>query len=161
MDIILEYMTKNPMAVWVVVGGLFLVVEAAIMGFSSGAFLFLGIGAWATALLLFFGMDLSLQQQFLAFALSTTISVLSLWKIFKRMHSKDSSQNNSSSDMIGLELTMKTAVSTSTPGTISWSGINWQVKLDPSVAKDTTVEAGSSVEVTKVAVGMLTVKPKP
>jgi inner membrane protein len=161
MDTILEYIAQNPMAMWVTVGGLFLVVEGLIMGFATGAFLFMGIGAWATALLLYVGMDLSWQQQILAFALSTAISVLSLWKIFKSMHNKNTTQDNSSSDMIGMELTMKTAVSTGEPGTISWSGINWQVTLDPSVTPDTTLAAGSYVEVTRVAVGKLTVKPKP
>jgi inner membrane protein len=158
-DTILEYIAQNPKAMWVTVGGLFLLVEGLIMGFSSGAFLFLGIGAWATALLLYAGMDLSWQQQILAFAVSTALAVLSLWKIFKTMHSKNTTQDNTSSDMIGMELTMKTDVSTAEAGTLSWSGITWKVFLAPSVKPGTTITAGSSVEVVGVAVGKLTVKP--
>jgi inner membrane protein len=159
MDTVLEYMVQNPKAMWVTIGGLLLVIEALVMGFSTGVLLFMGIGAWLTALLLYLGFDLSLQQQFFSFAIATTVAVLSLWKIFKNIHKTDVRQDSTSSDMIGISLSLKTEASTSSPGTIAWSGVTWQALLDPSVEAGTTLPAGSAVEVTAVAVGKLTVKP--
>ena len=44
----IEYFTNNHDAIWFVLGGLMLVIEAKILGLSTGVLLFTGLGAMLT-----------------------------------------------------------------------------------------------------------------
>ena len=157
----MEEILNNPSSIWFLIGFIALIVEAFILGLSSGLLLFGGLAALVTGLLFSLGV---LEGSAFALAPLATTGVLTgilavlLWKPLKALQNRkgDMYQENNS-DFVGLKLTLEMDLSLKNPGTVSYSGINWKVEIEPEFEE--VVPAGDMVEVTRVRVGGFTVKP--
>ena len=144
---------------WFVFGGVLLVIEAFIFGMSTAVLLFAGFGAVITGVLMWTGLvPATWTASFAVFTVSTVITTALLWVPFKKLQSKPYQQTDASSDLIGYEFTTDSALSSATPGTTRYSGIEWKVELDKAAA-GREVAAGEKVKVSSVSVGLFRVMP--
>ena len=130
-----------------------LAIEVAVLGFSVMILFFIGLGCLATGLLILIGLiPASLAGAMLGTGILSLIAAVGLWKPLKRM--QDSTQRKAvTSDLIGYEFDLESAVSAEQPGTVQFSGISWQV------VAHSKLDAGSRVKVIATDVGKLTVAP--
>jgi len=153
----IDYLVKHQTEFWLALGFVFLALEV-IMGFSSGIFLFTGLGSILTGGLMFLGI---LPQTWLAGMASTGISsgliTLLLWSPMKKLQGNEPVAKDNSSDLIGHTFTLQSELTRNITGTTQYSGITWKVQLDPETAVD-KIEAGKKVAVTSVEVGLFWVK---
>lgn len=133
--------------------GLLLMILEIFLGFTTIVLLTLGISALITSALMYMGvLNEALLDGFIAIAVIDTVLTAALWRPLRNMQ-KESQTTPVKHDFVGLELTLETDASPSTPGTIRYSGVNWEVRASR------VIEAGSRVRVTAVDVGVFTVEP--
>ena len=154
---IYEYIIKHQSEFWLMFGFAMLVVEV-ISGFTTGIFLFGGLGALATGLLMSVGV---LPETWVAGVACTGISsgliTLLLWKPLKKLQGNRSIQKDNSSDFIGHEFNIDSDISMTQPGTTNYSGLTWKVEIDKDAGVN-TMEAGQRVTVSSVDVGVFKIK---
>ncbi len=152
-----DYIINHQAEFWIVLGFLFLVIEVS-TGFVSGVFLFAGIGAVISGLLMMFGI---LPETWIAGIASTGIasglSVAILWKPLKRLQGSKAPEKDNSSDLVGHEFELSSPLSETTDSKTAYSGVTWKVELDPSSVKS-SIDAGERVVVSSVEVGVFKVK---
>lgn len=139
---------------WLVaLGLLLLVIEIAILGFSTFVLFYVGIATVITGSLMFIGI----LPESILYAL-VTIAVLSgvlaavLWKPLKKMQSQTEAPK-AESDLIGLEFDAPAELGNHKTASYRFSGIEWQLKAKQEIP------AGSTVKVVKVEVGIMHVEP--
>lgn len=155
MQPIIEYFANNHDAIWYVAGGIMLVVEAKILGLSTGILLFTGIGAMLTGLAVSFGWAVETEVQIIIFGLTSVAVTALLWKPFKSLQKSDDTRDQSS-DMIGMVVELTETAKRKSPGAVQWSGISWKAVLDKSCPED-SIEAGEEVKITAISAGKMTV----
>ncbi|WP_166422809.1 NfeD family protein [Paraglaciecola sp. 20A4] len=135
------------------VGLILLVIEIAVLGFSTFVLFFVGGAAVITGLLMQIGVveDTNLNAT-LYVSLFTALLAAFLWKPLKNMQ-KDVDPKKASNDLIGLTFMVATDISAERPGMHRYSGINWRVVSQDPIA------SGTQVEVIAVDVGQFTIKP--
>tara|TARA_R110000737_G_scaffold56061_5_gene80092 strand:- start:2109 stop:2561 length:453 start_codon:yes stop_codon:yes gene_type:complete len=135
------------------VGLILLVIEIAVLGFSTFVLFFVGGAAVITGLLMQMGVveDTNLNAT-LYVSLFTALLAVFLWKPLKNMQ-KDVDPKKASNDLIGLTFIVATDISAEKPGMHRYSGINWRVVSQDPIA------SGTKVEVIAVDVGQFTIKP--
>ena len=135
------------------VGLILLVIEIAVLGFSTFVLFFVGGAAVITGLLMQMGVveDTNLNAT-LYVSLFTALLAVFLWKPLKNMQ-KDVDPKKASNDLIGLTFIVATDISAERPGMHRYSGINWRVVSQDPIA------SGTKVEVIAVDVGQFTIKP--
>jgi membrane protein implicated in regulation of membrane protease activity len=129
----MQYFLENPAHLWYLIAGLSFVIELSIMGL-GGPLLFFAIASLLTGILVNIDLLNDWQTQILAVGVLTAITAMIFWKPLKRLQNSKSTTDNSS-DMIGLKVPASTDITT-TSGSISYSGINWNAR----VADDCEVE---------------------
>ena len=154
---IIDYIVSHQGEFWLVCGFIMLTLEV-ITGFTTGVFLFGGIGALITGLLMTSGV---LPQTWIA-GISTTgigsgFSALLLWKPLKNLQKDGPAQKDNSSDFIGYEFVVDDMIKTDKPGITQYSGISWKVEIDNKSGVD-VIESGQRVIVTSVEVGVFKVR---
>jgi inner membrane protein len=154
-----EYIVNHQAEFWVLLGFLLLVIEVA-TGLVSGVFLFVGIGAVITGLLMMFGV---LPETWIAGISSTGItsglSLALLWKPLKKLQDSKTPGKDNSSDLVGYEFELATGIDQQTDSSVSYSGVNWKVELDSS-SQQASINQGERVVVSSVEVGVFKVLPK-
>ena len=154
----LNFINANPEAFWFAVGFVALAVEALVLGFSTGALLFVGIGALITGGLFFFEL---LPNNWIAgiatFALSTAIATVVLWKPLKKLQGDKEVLEDTSSDLIGHRFRLSGDIAKGRPGKTRFSGIEWRVEIDDRGSDDVIAE-GEPVEVSDVDAGVFRVR---
>ena len=135
------------------VGLILLVIEIAVLGFSTFVLFFVGGAAVITGLLMQIGVveDTNLNAT-LYVSLFTALLAAFLWKPLKNMQ-KDVDPKKASNDLIGLTFSLATDISAEKPGVHRYSGINWRLVSEYPIA------SGTKVEVIAVDVGQFTIKP--
>ncbi|WP_158772345.1 NfeD family protein [Paraglaciecola sp. L1A13] len=135
------------------VGLILLVIEIAVLGFSTFVLFFVGGAAVITGLLMQMGVveDTNLNAT-LYVSLFTALLAVFLWKPLKNMQ-KDVDPKKASNDLIGLTFILATEISAEKPGVHRYSGINWRLVSEDPIA------SGTKVEVIAVDVGQFTIKP--
>lgn len=123
----METFLESHELIWYAIAGLSLVVELGIMGL-SGPLLFFALASVITGVLVSLGLVVGWQSEILVVGLSSAIIAFLLWKPLKRMQNPANKTDNSS-DMIGLKVPVVDNVTT-VAGSIRYSGINWQARLD-------------------------------
>ncbi|MCH2037231.1 MAG: NfeD family protein [Rickettsiales bacterium] len=120
---------SNPIVLWALVATLLIFIEVFIVGIGIG-FLFMGLGAYLTAVLLWMGI-LGLDNyvaQFSAFFFSSALFAAILWKPLKKL--KDSAPE-SYNDMIGQYATVIEApLIKGEKGRVKWSGSAMSARID-------------------------------
>ena len=158
---IVDYINTHIAEFWIGIGFLLLALEILVLGFSTVIFMFAGIGALVTGLLVMVGI---LPETWIATVASvgilTGVTGVVLWKPFRAMQEGKQPAAGHSSDLIGLEFVLQGDVSKTAPGKHRYSGVDWNVELHRSVAQD-TLSAGSTVSVAEVDAGVFRVKPAP
>jgi membrane protein implicated in regulation of membrane protease activity len=156
---ITEYINNNMSGFWIAVGFILMASEVLIFGFGTIIFLFAGLAAVLTGLLMMFGV---LPETWIAgvasFGICTGVFSALLWKPLTRMQSGSAPRPGSSSDLIGLEFVLQHEISVTYPGSYRYSGIDWNVEIDKS-ATDSTLAEGQRVAVVSVDAGIFRVVP--
>lgn len=95
----------------------------------------------------------------LALALLAVITALVLWKPLRRLQHSDErlQEDKGISDFVGTPLVLAAHTSKTQASELLFSGVHWQVKLDPECT-DTELGAGDSVVISSAQVGLLLVK---
>lgn len=154
---IIDYIVNHQAEFWLVFGFSMLAIEV-LTGFTTGIFLFAGLGALTSGLLMTIGV---LPETWLVGVSSTGISsgiiAFLLWKPLKKLQGNKPLEKDNSSDLVGLEFVTETEITVSNPGATQYSGITWKVELDKSAGVE-KIDAGQRVSVTSVEVGVFKVK---
>lgn len=151
---IIDYFAQNPAHLFFTITGLCLVMELGVLGM-SGPLLFVSLGSLLTGVLLSLGVISGWQMAILSLGLLTALSALLLWKPFKRFQNAAVAPDTSS-DMIGRVLPVAQTV-TRDQGAVSYSGIEWQARLDKITEP---VSEGGRVRVVAVDGSLLLVVPE-
>lgn len=150
-----EYINGNMAGFWIAIGFILLALEAIIFGFSTVVFLFAGIGALATGLLLTAGLFPETWIASIAcFGVVTGLSSIALWKPFKRLQNKEAAPPQKNNDFEGIEFNLETDVKPTKAGQARFSGIDWRVESVDA----TPLKKGDRVVIVAANVGVLSVK---
>ena len=154
---IADYIVSHQSEFWLVFGFLMLSIEV-VTGFTTGVFLFAGLGAVTTGLLMTFGV---LPETWVAGISSTGISTgiitALLWNQLKKLQGNRPVEKDNSSDLIGHTFVLESDIAMVNPGSTFYSGITWKVEIDNEAGVD-NIDAGQRVVVTSVEVGVFKVK---
>lgn len=154
---IVDYIASHQAEFWLVVGFALLAAEV-LTGFTVGVFLFAGLGALVTGGLMSLG---ALPETWVAgiacTGISTGVITALLWKQLKKLQGDRPIEKDNSSDLIGHTFVIDSDITMTKPGTTNYSGISWKVELDKDAGVD-VIEAGKSVTVSSVEVGVFKVK---
>ena len=153
----LEYINNNLSGFWIALGFALLAAEVLLFGFSTIIFLFAGLGALASGLLMSAGL---IPETWIAgtasFGIATGICSALLWKPLMAMQNKSIPKQKPSSDIVGLEFVLMQDIDVSSPGSHRYSGIDWKVEVDSS-SETSELAKGDRVRVVSVEVGLLSV----
>jgi len=154
---VIDYIVEHQTEFWLVFGLVMLAIEV-LNGFATAVFLFTGLGALATGLLMSLGI---LPETWIAGVSSTGISTgvitALLWKPLKKLQGSRLAKKDNSSDLVGYEFVLDSDITAENPGSVNYSGIEWTVKIDET-ANVNSIKAGQKVAVSSVDVGLFKVK---
>ena len=126
---ITDYIVSHQSEFWLVVGFVMLTIEV-FSGFAAGVFLFAGLGALITGLLMSVGV---LPETWIAGIACTGISsgivTVLLWNPLKKLQNNGTLKKDNSSDLVGYEFVLDDDITASQPGVINYSGITWKVEI--------------------------------
>jgi membrane protein implicated in regulation of membrane protease activity len=155
---IVDYIVSHQAEFWLVIGFALLAIEV-FTGFATGVFLFAGLGALTTGVLMTTGV---LPQTWIAGISSTGIGsgiiTVLMWKPLKKLQGDKPPGKDNSSDLVGHEFIVASDVTLLAPGATSYSGINWRVEIAGDAGVD-SIAAGQRVTVCSVDVGVFKVRP--
>ena len=155
-----DYINNHMSGFWIALGFALLAAEVLLFGFTTIIFLFAGLGALLSGLLMSAGI---IPETWIAgtasFGIATGICSALLWKPLMAMQDKSTPEQKPTSDIIGLEFILLEQISTTAPGSYRYSGIDWKVEIDSS-SEVSTIEKGERVIVKTVEVGLLCVTKK-
>jgi membrane protein implicated in regulation of membrane protease activity len=154
---ITDYIVSHQAEFWLVFGFIMLVIEV-VTGFTTGIFLFGGMGALTTGLLMSFGL---IPETWIAGIACTGISsgmiASLLWKPLKKLQGNCPIEKDNSSDLVGHGFVLASDIAATKPGSTQYSGITWRVEIASDAGVD-TIHAGQTVTVSSVEVGVFKVK---
>lgn len=155
-----DYINENMSGFWIALGFALLAAEVLLFGFTTIIFLFAGLGALISGLLMSAGL---IPETWIAgtasFGIATGICGAVLWKPLMAMQNREPPPQKPSSDIVGLEFVLADEITNTTPGSYRYSGIDWKVEIDSSSDVD-TIAKGERVVVKAVEVGLLCVVKK-
>ena len=155
----IEYIQTHQSGFWIAAGFMMLAAEVLLFGFTTIIFMFAGLGALITGLLMASGV---LPETWIAgissFGISTGIASALLWKPLKSLQDNHTPSKKQSSDLIGFEFILQQDISATQTGTHRYSGIDWKVELDDAAGVD-NIPAGQRVAVTSLDAGIFRVTP--
>tara|TARA_R110001599_G_scaffold353880_1_gene601940 strand:+ start:47031 stop:47507 length:477 start_codon:yes stop_codon:yes gene_type:complete len=156
---VVEYIVSHQAELWLLIGFALLAIEV-VTGFSTGVFLFGGLGALTTGAIMSLGI---LPETWIAgiscTGISSGIITILLWKPLKKLQGGRAVEKDNSSDLIGYEFVLENDIASNKPGATNYSGIHWKVELARDAGVD-SVTAGQTVMVSSVEVGVFKVKPQ-
>jgi membrane protein implicated in regulation of membrane protease activity len=154
---ITDYIINHQSEFWLVCGFMMLALEV-VTGFTTGVFLFGGLAALTTGVLMSVGV---LPQTWVAgfscTGIGSGIIVLLLWKPLKKLQGGSPAPKDNSSDLVGHEFFLESDISVGNPGVTEYSGVTWKVEIDEDAGVD-ALAAGQSVSVSSVEVGVFKVR---
>ena len=137
-----------------------LAAEVLLFGFTTIIFLFAGLGALASGLLMSAGV---IPETWIAgtacFGIATGIIGAVLWKPLMAMQNKAAPAQKPTSDIVGLEFVLMQDIGRTSAGIHRYSGIDWKVEIDVSSEFD-NIAKGERVKVVSVDVGLMRVTKK-
>lgn len=152
----MQWFAENMVETYLIIGVALLIIEIAVLGFSTFFLFFAGLGAIVTSLLIWLGV---VPDDFFVslacFAGATAVLALALWKPLAKMQSNVDT-TRPQSDIIGHSFILADAVQAAIPKqqqpTYHYSGIDWHLQSEQDLAK------GTKVEVVQTDVGTLWIK---
>ncbi len=141
-----------------VLGIVLLIVEFAVLGFSTLFLVFISMACFATALLQVLGLlPETLLWSTASIAGFTVVFGVLLWKPMRRLQNRQQSEHDQPNTINGLQFRLQGDLGPTTHTVHQYSGIEWSVELDESV--DHELPAGTAVVVTRTTVGKMFVRP--
>jgi len=137
------------------IAGICLVLELSVLGM-SGPLLFLALSCLLTGVMVTLGIVSGWEMEVLSVGVLAAMSAALLWKPLKKFQNAGGGRDTSS-DMIGKVLPVTQTI-TRDQGTVAYSGIDWQARLD--VVYVEPVAIGSRAHVVAVEGSLLLVKPE-
>jgi len=135
--------------------GLSLLLELTLIGF-GGPLLFFALASFITAILISAGLLSGWEIELFVLGVLTAVVAGVLWKPLRKFQNSGDG-SDSSSDMIGRQVPVSKAVST-TEGSIRYSGIDWSSRLEVDSAVDSIAE-GQHCIITAVDGNIMLVRP--
>lgn len=126
---IANYFASNHHHVYFLIAGIAFVIELTVMGL-SGPLFFFALAAFITGILSSMGVISGWETEIFSLGIITALIAALLWKPLKNFQKKGSGVDTSS-DMIGQQVPSSSVID-ATSGSIRFSGINWNARLDPS-----------------------------
>ncbi len=148
-------MTLSPFWLFLVSGVALLAIELAIFQFSTFWLFFLGLGALVAAGYAWLSGDVTYTATTGVFLVASVAFTALLYAPIRRWQTQPSAM--SGNNAIGKLVVVKSAIGPAAPGTVSWSGSDWQAEL--AEGETTTLSAGEKAVVASVAGIRLFVKP--
>ena len=143
----MDFFTNNLAQSFFIIGLILLVIEVAVLGFSTFVLFFVGLASMITGVLLYIGvLPDSVLIGFLSLGVITSITTALLWKPLKRMQS-DVSPKKAQGDLVGHQFFLKEQVSLTESPKYHYSGVDW------TLISGVPIEAGTRVEVVDAEVG--------
>lgn len=150
----MEHFSQHHDQLLFAIAGLCLLLEMGVLGM-SGPLLFLALSCLVTGVLSNLGIISGWEAEIFFVGALSAISAAVLWKPLKKFQNAKE-QPNTSSDMIGRQLPVTFAV-TQDQGRVSYSGIEWQARLETSNLNE--IPLAARAEVVAVDGSLLIVKP--
>ncbi len=148
----MNFFAENLAQSLLVVGLILLVIEVAVLGFSTFFLFFAGIGAVLTSVLLYVNMiPYTMLSALMSTGILTLIAALVLWRPLKSMQA-NVSVKKAQGDLVGHQFILKDTVSPTESPTHQYSGVQWHL------VSEETIEAGTRVEVIEAQVGIFHIK---
>lgn len=123
---------------WFLLGLVLMLSELVLPGF---VIMFFGIGAWITALCIFFGVADQFNVQLVIFLASSVLSLVFFRKHGKRYFTgKVSAKLDDIDDVKGARAVVVEDISLQRPGKVEFHGTNWNATAEQEIAKGTPVE---------------------
>ncbi len=148
-----ELFSATPRPVVYTIAAISLLVELGVLGM-SGPLLFFAFSCLITGVLVSVGLISGWEMEVLTVGVLSLASAILLWKPFKNYQNAKETPNTSS-DMIGRRLLVKTAISQDA-GSVAYSGIEWQARLAAGATDN--IAPGAHAEVVAVDGSLLLVK---
>ena len=155
MSELLTYFSQNHDQLLYLVAGIGFIAELTLMGL-GGPLLFFAIACFLTAILISLGVISGWEAEAFTVGILTAAITLLLWKPLKRFQNSGGGADTSS-DMIGKQVTTRSEVTSSSGGSIRYSGINWNARLAEGM--ELSIPADTACEIVGVAGNVMLVKP--
>ena len=155
----IDYINSNQAGFWIMIGFGLMAAEVLLFGFSTIIFLFAGLAALITGLLMMFSvLPETWTAGIASFGILTGVVSFVLWKPLRNLQSGSASTKpvaGHSSDLIGLEFVTEQDLAPGKHGNHRYSGVDWKVELAAGAEAD--IAAGSRVKVVSVDAGVFRV----
>ena len=135
--------------------GLSFIVELTVIGL-GGPLLFFAIASFITAIMISAGLISGWELEVFVVGVLTALTALLLWKPLKNFQNSGGGAD-SSSDMIGRQVPASSEITT-LGGSIRYSGIDWNSRLDADSGTTSTAE-GDHCLISSVDGNIMVVKP--
>ena len=152
---VFQYFADHHDHFFYLVAGISFIVELTIMGL-GGPLLFFAIASFITGILINLGVISGWEMEIFVFGVLTALTTLLLWKPLKNFQNSGGGADTSS-DMIGKQVPASSEI-TLDEGTIRYSGINWNSRLDAK-ATVASIADGEQCVITAVDGNIMIVKP--
>lgn len=153
----IEYINAHMSGFWVTLGFALLAAEVLVFGFTTIIFLFAGLGALVSGLMMSAGL---IPETWIAgtaaFGIATGVISGILWKPLKNMQDRMAPPRKPTSDIVGLEFVLPEGITSTETGVHRYSGIDWKVEIDSS-SDANELAKGDRVQVVSVDVGLMRV----
>jgi len=147
------WLNEHLWQVLIVTGLGILALEVIVFGLSTFVLFFVGLGALITGLMMWWGiLPQTLISALVGIGLISGGLAIILWKPLKNFQNKVDNKPVAN-DMVGLTFTLDTDIAPDMPGSHAYSGLTWRVKAEAPIS------AGTRVQVVRIEVGELSVKP--
>ena len=145
------YILSHLSQTFIVLGLILLAIEVMVLGFSTFALFFIGIGTIVSGGLMMLGLfPETVLNALLATAVISTLVALFAWKPMKQMQNKVEVKQIDN-DMIGHRFFLAEELRLGQTIIHRYSGIDWQVRAKEALA------VGTEVKIINIEVGILTV----
>ncbi|ABD82789.1 NfeD family protein [Saccharophagus degradans] len=145
-----------------IIGIVLLIVEFAVLGFSTLFLVFVACACFSTAILQLVGLlPENLLWSTISVGIQTAVFGVLLWKPLRKLQNIQQAEDDQPNDINGLEFRLSSNLSPTTPSQHNYSGISWVVELDGELDDEQSQELaqGTLVKVSRSSVGKLFVKP--
>ena len=148
----MDFFTNNLAESVFIVGLILLIIEVAVLGFSTFVLFFVGLAAMLTGALLYVSIipDSVLSAMFSMGILTVALAIL-LWRPLLRMQSQVSSKK-AQGDLVGHRFILQEAVTPTKKVMYQYSGVTWELICS------SPMDAGTKVEVIEAEVGAFHIK---
>jgi membrane protein implicated in regulation of membrane protease activity len=152
---IMQYFLDDHARLFFLLSGVSFAIELTIMGL-GGPLLFFAIASFITGSLISAGVITGWESEILVVGVLTGTITAGLWKPLKNLQNNGGGPDTSS-DMIGQSVQSSSEI-TVNGGTIRYSGINWNARLDTECTVDNIAD-GQQCLIAAVDGNVMIVKP--